>query len=46
VLLALPAGTGGLEVSNYTIPISVAIPNLDYAYAMGFASTSIDATYN
>ena len=46
VLLSLPAGTGNLEVSNYTIPVFVAIPNLDYAYAMGFASTSIDATYN
>jgi uncharacterized protein (TIGR03437 family) len=46
VLLSLPAGSGRLEVSNYTIPVSVAVPHLDYAYAMGFASTEIDATYN
>ena len=46
VLLALPAGTGELMVSNYTNPASIAIPNLDFAYAMGYASTSIDATYN
>ena len=46
VLLSLPAGTGDLVVSNYTNPASVTIPNLDYAYAMGYASTSIDATYN
>jgi hypothetical protein len=46
VLLTLPAGTGELSVSNYTIPVSVAIPQLDFAYAMAFASTEIDATYN
>jgi uncharacterized protein (TIGR03437 family) len=46
VLLSLPAGTGNLEVSNYTNPASFTVPSLDYAYAMGFASTSIDATYH
>jgi uncharacterized protein (TIGR03437 family) len=46
VLLALPAGSGSLAVSNYTIPAVLTIPNLDFAYAEGYAMTDIDATYN
>ena len=45
VLLALPAGTGSLSVSNYANPTAVSIPNLDFAYATSYASTSITATY-
>jgi hypothetical protein len=46
VLLQLPAGNGSLGVSNYTIPQSVSIPNLDFAYTMAYVGTSISATYN
>jgi len=46
VLLALPAGSGTLTVSNYTNPTSPTIPDLDFAFAMGYASTQISATYN
>jgi len=46
VLLALPAGSGGLTVSNYTNPVSVHIPGVDFGYAMAFVSTAISATYN
>ncbi|MGB7761918.1 MAG: hypothetical protein WBL61_18940 [Bryobacteraceae bacterium] len=46
VLLALPAGSGSLSVSNYTNPAPVNIPDLDFGYAMAYVSTSIDATYN
>jgi len=45
VLLALPAGSGSLSVSNYTNPASVSIPNLDYAFSLAFASTLISTTY-
>jgi len=46
VLLALPAGSGSLQVSNYTNPVSVNIPNLDFGFAEAYVSTQIDATYN
>ncbi|HEY1218780.1 MAG: hypothetical protein ABSE42_06625 [Bryobacteraceae bacterium] len=46
VLLSLPAGIGSLAVSNYTNPVSVTIPNLDFGFAEAYVSTSIDATYN
>lgn len=46
VLLALPAGTGSLAVGNYTTPTSFTASGLDFGYAMGYASTDIDATYN
>jgi uncharacterized protein (TIGR03437 family) len=46
VLLALPAGSGGLTVSNYTNPASVTIPGVDFGYAIAYVSTSISATYN
>ena len=46
VLLALPAGTGSLSVSNYTYPASANIPGLDFSFKMAFASTDINATYN
>jgi uncharacterized protein (TIGR03437 family) len=46
VLLSLPAGSGSLQVSNYTNPVSVNIPNLDFGFAEAYVSTQIDATYN
>ena len=46
VLLALPAGSGSLVVSNYTNPRSVAIPNVDFGYSLAYVQTTIDATYN
>jgi uncharacterized protein (TIGR03437 family) len=46
VLLALPAGSGSLMVSNYTNPVSANIPDVDFSYAEAYVSTSIDATYN
>ena len=48
VLLALPAGSGSLAVGNYTTPtnFTTASPQLDFGFAIAFASTSIDATYN
>jgi len=47
VLLALPAGSGALSVSNYTNPqfFSSTPSGLDFAYGMGVASTDISATY-
>jgi len=46
VLLALPAGTGYLTVSNYTNPAPFTATGLDFAFTIGFASDQIDATYN
>ena len=46
VLLALPAGSGGLEVSDYTNPQPFTATPLDFAFAEAFTSTSINATYN
>jgi uncharacterized repeat protein (TIGR02543 family) len=46
VLLALPAGTGSLAVSNNTIPQSFTATGLDFGFSIGYASTSVSATYN
>jgi uncharacterized protein (TIGR03437 family) len=46
VLLSLPAGSGSLQVSNYTNPVSFTATGLDFAYAAAYVGTQIDATYN
>ncbi len=46
VLLALPAGTGSLGVSNYTMPQSFTASGLDFAFALSYSTTDIEATYN
>lgn len=46
VLLALPAGTGALMVSNYTTPVDFSASGLDYAFGEAFTTTDIQATYN
>jgi uncharacterized protein (TIGR03437 family) len=45
VLLALPAGSGTLAVSTYTNPVGFTAVGLDFGFAMAYASTSINATY-
>jgi uncharacterized protein (TIGR03437 family) len=46
VLLALPVGTGALEVGSYTFPQLFSVSGLDFAFANAFAMTDIAATYN
>jgi uncharacterized protein (TIGR03437 family) len=47
VLGTLPASTtGNLSVSNETVPQSFTATGLDYGFAIGYESTSINATYN
>jgi uncharacterized protein (TIGR03437 family) len=46
VLLALPAGTGSLGVSNYTMPQSFTASGLDFAFGLSYSTTDIEATYN
>jgi uncharacterized protein (TIGR03437 family) len=46
VLLALPAGSGSLQVSNYTNPVNFTATGLDFGYAAAYVGTQINATYN
>ena len=46
VLLALPVGSGSLSVSNYTLPRNFGVSGLDFAVAIGSATTGIAAVYN
>jgi uncharacterized protein (TIGR03437 family) len=46
VLLALPAGTGALEVGSYTFPQLFTVSGLDFAFGNAFANTQVAATYN
>ncbi len=46
VLLAMPAGSGTLGVTNESTPVSFSASGLDYGIAFGGVSFSINATYN
>lgn len=46
ILLALPAGSGTLGITNETTPVSFPASGLDYGYAAGIVTFSISPTYN
>jgi uncharacterized protein (TIGR03437 family) len=46
VLLALPAGTGSLDVGNYTNPKTFTATGLDLGYLSAYSSTSKSLPYN
>jgi len=45
VMLALPAGTGSLAVSNVALPASFTATGLDFGYALGYSSIMVSSTY-
>jgi len=45
ILLALPAGGGGIEVSNFTTPKSFSATGLDFGYATSYVSVFVSTTY-